>query len=149
MGKEIVTCGVFIYSTVNEKLLIVQSTGNKLYSIPKGHFEEVDNNYLTAAIREVYEETGFQFPHDAEFYELELQKYNNKNKFLKSYLYICNEDLNDFNYVCNSFFEQKGTKELLPEICCIRLVNLNEADVLLHYTQTRLINEIKDILKGK
>ncbi len=50
--------GVFMFDPDKNKILIVQSRGN-LWGMPKGTFEKNEDS-ITCAIRELYEETGLE-----------------------------------------------------------------------------------------
>lgn len=53
-----IVCSGFVYSKKDKKFLVLYHKDLKMYLYPGGHMEESDINTLSAAIREVSEETG-------------------------------------------------------------------------------------------
>lgn len=51
--------GAFIYDPRTQRILLVQSRGDK-WGAPKGSMEDTDTSIHACAIREVYEETGIR-----------------------------------------------------------------------------------------
>lgn len=151
-----VTCGIFLYDAINKKLLVTKSYGSRKfegYSIPKGHFDEdEDENYLDAALREFREECGqdiIQLMDGEENFkitkEFDLQPHKNVNKSLKSFLIIIHKDLSNINLECCSFFEKDG--ESYPEIASFHWMDLDESQKKLHYVQSELISKIVKLVK--
>jgi predicted NUDIX family NTP pyrophosphohydrolase len=148
-----ITAGIFLYDSINEKLLITKSFGSRKfegYSIPKGHYDEdEDETYLATALREFQEECGHDLMEvlsedEYTIKEFDLCSYKNVNKSLKPYLVISLKDLSKLPLECHSYFEQDG--EQFPEISSFHWVDLNEAKEKLHYVQADLISKIKKFI---
>lgn len=154
---EKITCGIFLYDTINKKLLLVKSYGSRKlegYSIPRGHFDEdLDSDFLHAALREFQEECGQNLINlvggEENFKitkEFDLVFYKNVEKKLKSFLIVFDEDLSDINFQCESFWQSDEDGEWYPEIASYHWMDLDEAKEKAHYTQRDLIVKIKEII---
>lgn len=80
--------GIVIYDPKTNKILLVQSNGN-LWGIPKGTLKK-EENYITCAIREVYEETGLII--NKKDISMSIIIYNNC-KYFYSEQNMCNVDV--------------------------------------------------------
>ena len=117
------SCGVLIINEFNE-ILLGHSTGNKFFDIPKGMCEYGETP-LETVIRECLEETSIQLEKN-NLKDLGEFKYN-KDKNLN--LFLCKVKKNDIDInslVCNSFFENKYTKKMIPEIDYFNWTNISE-----------------------
>ena len=136
------TFGIFLYSIKTGKLLICKASGNYGgWSIPKGMAEEGESPTETAA-RELWEETGIDVNSlkISLIVELDPVMYKTRKKILKSFLYIIEDDLIDFDFKCISLVDGK-----YPEISDYKLVELENAEKVLHEAQTSKIAEIKQL----
>jgi len=153
-----ITCGIFLYDSVNKKILVTRSYGSRKFeslSIPKGMFDtDLDKDYVDAAFREFKEETsidliklfdnGEQIQNGHTFFNLGFTEYSTKKKKLNSFLLISKDDLSDLVFICNSFFEKEGKE--FPEISEYFWLTLDEAKGQLHETQANLIPKIVKII---
>lgn len=136
------TFGIFLYSIKTGKLLICKASGNYGgWSIPKGMAEEGESPTETA-IRELWEETGIDVNSlkISLIVELDPVMYKTRKKILKSFLYIIEDDLIDFDFKCISLVDGK-----YPEISDYKLVELENAEKALHEAQASKIAEIKQL----
>lgn len=136
------TFGIFLYSIKTGKLLICKASGNYGgWSIPKGMAEEGESPTETA-VRELWEETGIDVNSlkISLIVELDPVMYKTRKKILKSFLYIIEDDLIDFDFKCISLVDGK-----YPEISDYKLVELGNAEKVLHEAQTSKIAEIKQL----
>lgn len=151
-----VRCGIFLYDAVNKKLLMTKSYGSRKfegYSIPKGGFEEdEDEDYLSAALREFKEECGrdlIDIMGGEENFniakEFDLISYKNVQKQLKAFLVIAKEDLSMINFECLSFWQNENG-ESFPEIASYHWLSLDEAKEKAHYVQQGIISRIKNLV---
>jgi 8-oxo-dGTP pyrophosphatase MutT (NUDIX family) len=53
-----ITCGIYLYSTEIDRVLVGHVTNQNAWSIPKGHYEDTDKSYFACANRELWEETN-------------------------------------------------------------------------------------------
>jgi 8-oxo-dGTP pyrophosphatase MutT (NUDIX family) len=136
------TFGIFLYSIKMGKLLICKASGNYGgWSIPKGMAEDGESP-IEAAVRELWEETGIDVNNlqISLIVELGPVLYRTRKKILKSFLYIIDDDLSDFDFKCISLVDGK-----YPEISDYKLVNLENAEKVLHESQASKIEEIKQL----
>ncbi len=133
------TCGIFLISK-ERKLLIGQIYNQKRWSIPKGK-NEIGEDYLDAALRELYEEANVKLEKSHyTFHEIPEIRYKHQNKILHSF-YVTNLNETDFKDLkCNSF-----TKHGIPELVNHQWVSLKDAQILLHPSQAKAIEHIYGI----
>lgn len=119
-----VTCGIIIYSPINDRYLVGHSTGNKHYDIPKGVYDDSDSDHLTTAVRECYEEFGLKI-NPKNISDIGLFYYNSKKNIhlFKTHLNITDDVFSKLK--CHSSFTHFSGKEL-PEIDFYKLVTKNE-----------------------
>ncbi len=144
------SCGIFLVNNDN-KLLIGHPTNHKpdFWSIPKGKVEEGET-YLQAAIRETFEETNIDLSMCKGFRELDMVNYSHNKKALHPFLVLerNNSVVNwsSFDIKCNSCVPvEKGG---FPEMDSFLWVSLDEARVLLHKTQVKCLDKIKELING-
>lgn len=146
MKTAIVTCGIYLYSTTSEKVLVCHATHSPWnnWSIPKGLPDNGETPYA-AAMRELYEETGIELEkiHTVTVQPLDARKYQKQNKILESFLVVTNSDLSTHTFVCHSFTEKQ-----FPEVDRWKWVSLDEAEKLLHESQQKNIVIIKELLSN-
>ncbi len=145
-----VTSGIYLYDLAKDLILIGHVTNNgKSYSIPKGLFEEIDEDYFTTAIRELKEETNISYD-DLNVIlkkEFELVQYKNSNKKLKSYLVVFNPGETILNAECfSNFVDENGEEQ--PEIDFFLWVTLDDSYNYLSETQSTHIPKIKKIINA-
>lgn len=137
-----ITCGIFLINIEEDKILICRPTGlEDKWSIPKGIKEDGESE-LSAAIRELYEETNIDF-NDLSILKMsqyDKERYKNKRKKLMPFVVYFSGDLSQFDLKCNSFF--KSGKEELPEISGYKWVSIPEAKKVLHDTQKAVLKKI-------
>jgi 8-oxo-dGTP pyrophosphatase MutT (NUDIX family) len=56
--------GIVIHHPTEDAVLMVRDSRNNMWSFPKGGHESYDSSQLSTAIREVREETGFEYRKD-------------------------------------------------------------------------------------
>jgi 8-oxo-dGTP pyrophosphatase MutT (NUDIX family) len=105
MAAPVITCGIYLFCTVTNKILICHATNAswKTWSIPKGLKDEGEDDFQTAS-RELLEETGIDLKtlNIISITELEPAKYEKQNKILHSYLIITDASLADHTFVCST-----------------------------------------------
>jgi 8-oxo-dGTP pyrophosphatase MutT (NUDIX family) len=145
MKAAIITCGIYLYSTVSQKLLVCHATHSpwNRWSIPKGMKDEGEKIY-DAAVRELYEETGLKIKniHIVSKYSLPSSKYKKQNKVLESFLLITDTDLTAHTFTCHTFIEDN-----FPEIDSWKWITLEQADKWLHEAQQRNLDEIRELIQ--
>jgi 8-oxo-dGTP pyrophosphatase MutT (NUDIX family) len=140
------TCGIYLYNLSTKKFLIGHATRSKSsWSIPKGLKDEGEDD-LTAAIREMEEETGIVF---AELdvlcvHPLPPVQYKKQRKILSSFLVITATDLSARKLVCHSLVNGK-----FPEIDKFLWVSAEELRAMAHETQVQNMDEIEQLLSSK
>ena len=144
MKAPIVTCGIYLYDANAKKIVVchpTQASWNN-WSIPKGLPDENEVLY-TAAVRELYEETGIRLEriHIKTVHTLESKKYQKQNKILESFLVVTDTDLSTHPFVCSS-----KTEKGFPEVDKWKWVTLSEAIKMVHETQQRNIAGIEAFL---
>lgn len=104
-----ISCGIIILNNEN-KILLGHVTGQKHWDVPKGLKNE-NEEYIDTAIRETKEETGLNIiRNDLKYIDYFIY---NKKKDLVLYRYkIENIDISILK--CNSLFENRYTKEMIP-----------------------------------
>lgn len=123
------SAGMFIKNIDGRYLMGHPTHHNKdVWSMCKGSIEK-DETPLAAAIRETIEECGL----DVEKTEGEIlyineitYKISKGYKNLKIFLFKSSVDLNNFPFICNSFFERNGN--LFPEMDKFKLMELSEIE---------------------
>jgi len=127
-----ISCGTLIIRNnmgVNE-LLMGHVTGHEVWDIIKG-CKESHEDYVTAALREMQEESGF-ICHPNELKDLGLYTYNPK-KDLYLFKYAGEQLFCHTKAYCESTFFNRITQQHLPELDDFKYVRFDE--VLNHCTQ--------------
>ena len=138
--KEL-SCGVVIKTSDNH-LLACKPFGrfDGRHDIPKGHIESGETE-LTAAIREVYEETGIDLSD-----KLLIDK--GRFKYIKHkdlHVFLCELDtINISTLRCNSYFELKNGK-FVPEMIGYKLVRISDISTEYYISLVPIINEILNL----
>jgi len=152
MAKTIAS-GLFIVRK-NGLLLACHPTNHKpnFYSIPKGKVEDGEI-FLEAAFRETYEETNLDLNGSTDFtiFPLTAVNYKHKKKILYPFLVLENKkskfDWDAVELKCNSMVpEDRGG---FPEMDGYKWVTLKEAKEILHDTQVKCLDKIKEIIDNQ
>ncbi|HSH67293.1 MAG TPA: NUDIX hydrolase [Bacteroidia bacterium] len=145
MKAAVITCGIFLYSSRQNKLLVCHATNSPWnnWSVPKGLKDEGEDAY-SAAIRELFEETGIDIQelNISLKHTLDPVKYQKQNKILESFLLVTDSDLSEQKFICYSLTE-KG----FPEVDKWKWVLPDEAAHLLHESQQKNIPIIKELIQ--
>lgn len=146
------TCGIYLYDLTKHCLLIGHVTNsNKRFSIPKGEFEEnEDEGYYECAEREFEEETNLKISELNVVMKKELPfvKYRKHDKQLKSYLIVTESSYDNKEIKCVTFFVNEKTGEEQPEIDAFLWVDLSSAKRLLPLSQKYNIKEIRKVIEN-
>ena len=133
------TYGTFIFNPTHE-LLICRPYGIKTktgWSIPKGKAENGETP-IQAAIRECFEETGFNIsPHKGDMVSIGSKTYKTKKKRLHGFI------LNlSYNIVIETFFcDFRLLNKDVPEIDKYEWCDVKSAYTRLHEAQSKLLEE--------
>jgi predicted NUDIX family NTP pyrophosphohydrolase len=124
-----ITCGIYLFDS-NNQLLIQHPTNFRptVWGIPKGRINADETNEFDVAKREMLEESGvnlddYNIIHQEEF---DMVKYNDTNKYLKSFFVKVDFDLSDFKFYCDSMVYRNGVPKF-PEVDEWKWVTLDEA----------------------
>lgn len=141
-----ITCGIYLYSTEIDRILVGHVTNQNAWSIPKGHFEDSDSNYFDCAIRELWEETNISLSdvNVLKQYEFDFTMYRHGNKKIKTFLIVTDTPIENFIIKCNSSFNENGVK--YPEFDTFKWIKIDSLKNYVHYTQYRNINQIKNLI---
>lgn len=147
MKAPTITCGIYLYNTKSEKILVCHATHSPWnnWSIPKGVQDDNEELYATA-VRELYEETGIEIKqlHILAVHALEAKKYEKQNKILESFLVITDSEIDTQSLICHSLTE-KG----FPEVDKYKWVTLGDAWKLLHEAQQKNGSAIEELIRAK
>jgi 8-oxo-dGTP pyrophosphatase MutT (NUDIX family) len=142
----IVTCGTYLYSSKDEKLLVCHPTHSRWnnWSIPKGLMEPGED-ILTVCLRELHEETGIDVKkiNVVSQHQLPSRKYLKQAKSLESYLVVTDTDFSTHKYTSN-LVDGKD----FPEIDKWKWVDLVAAAGMLHQAQTENLVVISKLVLG-
>lgn len=133
------TYGTFIINPKQE-LLICQPYGTKginNWSIPKGKSEK-DETPIQAAIRECYEESGFDLkPYKKSMKEMGSKTYKTKKKRLHGFYLQLNEHINIKCFYCDC----KILNREYPEIISFEWCPIQKSLSRIHEAQSKLLKE--------
>lgn len=137
-----VSGGIIILNEVGE-IFVGHSNGNTWFDLPKGEMD-AGESAVQCAIRETREETSLEFK-EAELLDLGLQAYN-KEKSLHLFLVKRQKSEIDISsLVCNSFFEHRYTKKMIPEVDSFKWLDYKEVEANCAKSMSKLLNRlIKD-----
>lgn len=141
-----ITCGIYLYSTEIDRILVGHVTNRNSWSIPKGHLEKSDGDYFTCAIRELWEETNISISdiNILEKYEFGFTMYRNGNKKIKTFLIVTNTPIEVLDIKCNSYFYENNTKT--PEFDVYKWIKVDSLRNYVHYAQYQNIEKIKNLI---
>lgn len=134
------SAGIFLLDSLNRVLICTPYGGHKKsngFTIPKGK-KEKGESLVEAAIRETYEECGFQIITPAEVISIGEAKYTHGKKKFHGFLYKIEEELDTFNFECKSL-----TNDKIPEIVQFHIVDIDIAIHCLHYTQAKVLKKYR------
>lgn len=135
----IVTCGSFLLTPNNNILLCLPTNSITGWTVPKG-LPDFGESFYKAAVRELKEETGIsidKYRHQTK--ELGIEKYPLRDKMIKGFLFILDEDIEGIPLVCNSFFTCRNTGNMLPEISKHKWMKVSESLNIMRQEQRKLI----------
>jgi 8-oxo-dGTP pyrophosphatase MutT (NUDIX family) len=142
----IVTCGIYLYSTLQKQFLLCHATNSRfdIWSIPKGLPDE-NESCFDAASRELYEETGIELSKISvlKMQELPSVDYTKQKKILHPFLVITDTDLSTFEFSCKSLVQGK-----YPEVDRYGWAGFDELGSLAHETQQVNIPLLKKLVKN-
>jgi len=138
-----VSAGVIILNEFDE-IFLCKVTGQPQHDIPKG-LVDVGEVPLIAAIRETKEETSIVLKPE-QLKDLGVFKYI-KNKNIHLFLtYVKKTDINLESLVCTSFFEDRYTKQMKPEVEGFKWVSVSQFS---EYTTTNMKKVLTDVLESE
>ncbi len=134
-----ISCGVIILNEIGE-IFMGHSNGNTWFDLPKGEMDPGESA-IKCAIRETMEETSLVIA-EAEAVDLGLHSYN-KEKSLHLFLVRRQKSEIDLSsLVCNSFFEHRYTKKMIPEVDSFKWMDYKEAEKNCAKSMGKLINKL-------
>ncbi|HEY0029889.1 MAG TPA: NUDIX hydrolase [Bacteroidia bacterium] len=140
----IITCGIYLYSTICKKILICHATHAswKTWSVPKG-LKELGEDSYAAAVRELKEETDVDIHalHVIAVHVLPAIKYQKQNKTIESFLVISDSDMEGFKFKCHSLINNS-----FPEIDAWKWLSLESLTNVLHESQQKNISLIQNLI---
>ena len=140
------TCGIYVYSTEIDRVLVGHVTNHNAWSIPKGHFEESDGGYFACAVRELWEETNISLSdiNILEKHEFGFNVYRNSKKKIKTFLIITDTPIETLNIKCNSYFYEDNIKT--PEFDTYKWIKVDSLKNYVHYAQYQNVEKIKNLI---
>jgi 8-oxo-dGTP pyrophosphatase MutT (NUDIX family) len=141
-----ITCGIYLYSTEIDRVLVGHVSNHNSWSIPKGHLEGGDKSYFTCAIRELWEETNISISdiNILKKYEFDFTVYRSGNKKIKTFLIITDTPIEKLDIKCNSYFYENNTKT--PEFDTYKWIKIDSLRNYVHYTQHQNVEKIKNLI---
>jgi 8-oxo-dGTP pyrophosphatase MutT (NUDIX family) len=139
-----ITCGIYLYDLRQKKFLICHATHARWdqWSIPKGG-KEKDEDTLTAAVRELKEETGIRLSdlHVIDTHVLPSVKYQKQNKTLEPFLLLTDTDLSNYKLHC----PVRGN-DRFAEVDTWKWVDIDIMEKMVHESQQKNIPAIRKLL---
>lgn len=139
------TCGIFLF--VGDYILLVHPTqGGRFWSIPKGKKESSDPDYLSAAFRELKEETSIDLNKIRHFIPeyLGSVEYKSGKKILHGFQISLEEENGLLETRCESFFKTKHGA-IIPEnddFAWVKATCVDDLkDYYIHETQIALLDK--------
>lgn len=125
-------------------LLMCHSTNNTFWDVPKGGGDP-EELPINAAIRELFEETGFIVTAD-ELLDIGVFDYN-PHKNLHLFKYIGNNKFITNKAICNSFFECTRTKKTFPEVDDFQFIPFEKVSSYCAKSFKNVFQKLQGILK--
>lgn len=141
-----VTCGIFLFSTEINRILVGHVTNHDIWSIPKGRYDKTDIDFFNTAIRELWEETNISL-NDINViytYEFDYTFYRSNKKKLKSFLIVTDTPVENLNLKCNSNFKENGVE--YPEFDRYKWIKVSSLSKYVHHTQYQNEEKIKNLI---
>jgi 8-oxo-dGTP pyrophosphatase MutT (NUDIX family) len=142
----VITCGIFLYSTKIDRVLVGHVTNQNAWSIPKGHLDDSDSSYFDCAIRELWEETNISLSNlnILEKHEFDFTMYRSSKKKIKTFLIITDTPIETLNIKCNSYFYEGSVKT--PEFDTYKWIKVDSLKNYVHYAQYQNVEKIKNLI---
>lgn len=139
------TCGIFIFNNEG-KILLGHPTKHEpdFWSIPKGVADEGED-YFSAAIREVKEETGIDLNEDKINWINKYFYYRRGEKRLFPFYYFWEDEIPEL--YCDSMVTAKGI-DMYPEIDEFGWFKPEEVFLYVHPTQKYALEHILEIMEN-
>ena len=137
--KRRITCGVFIHNP-DGQLLVCHATETSwnVWGIPKGRPDEGET-HMTAAIREVYEETGFDLTPFKDLMEyIGGEDYKTSDKRLEAWVVRLPVDVGIKFFHCNSLFQSLYSGDMVEEVDAFQWVEFQDFKDKMHRTARTL-----------
>ena len=137
--KRRITCGVYIHNPDGELLLChaTETTWN-VWGIPKGRPDEGED-HKEAAIREVYEETGFDLiPYEHLMEYIGGLNYQTSDKRLEAWVVCLPRHIDIDSLKCESLFSSLMDGRMIPEVDSFKWVDFQEFSGKIHTTAKQL-----------
>jgi 8-oxo-dGTP pyrophosphatase MutT (NUDIX family) len=142
----VITCGIFLYSTKIDRVLVGHVTNQNAWSIPKGHLDDSDSSYFDCAIRELWEETNISISNlnILEKHEFDFTMYRSSKKKIKTFLIITDTPIEKLHIKCNSYFYEGSVKT--PEFDTYKWIKVDSLKNYVHYAQYQNVEKIKNLI---
>ena len=142
----VISCGIYLYSTEIDRILVGHVTNHNAWSIPKGHLDEIDSSYFDCAVRELWEETNILITdiNILKKHEFDFVSYNSQRKKIKTFLIITDTPIETLTIKCNSYFYENYVKT--PEFDGYRWIKVDSLKNYVHYTQYQNVDKIKNLI---
>lgn len=127
------TCGIIFYR--DGQILIGHTTGQNHWDLPKGK-AEYGETFKEAAVRECYEETGYEISEDDLFLIGEVSY--RKGKRLVLFFYTASEKPNSNDLECISTYTNRYGQEK-PELDKFKYIDVEDCSL---YLTVRMCNSI-------
>lgn len=137
-----VSCGVIIYQ--NKKILMCRVTGQGFWDLPKG-CKEIGESAISAAIRELYEETSIVINSNL-LKDLGEIDYNS-HKRLHLFIYTGTEAFEASSLSCLSTFIDKKTGEEKLEVDQFEFVDFEEALMRSAPSMNLVLQKFRDLIE--
>lgn len=141
---------VGVVLTDKSRLLLCHATGKNYWDLPKGQYDDADENFFVTALRELKEETGIDFIRVEHLMPLGLFDYieGKKNLYLfavdmSKYVHL----LRNHTFVCTSFYEVNG--ERYPEVDHFKFWPFKALDKICTKNMLRILQIVEDLVKEK
>ena len=142
-----ITCGIYLYSTEIDRVLVGHVTNQNAWSIPKGHYEDTDKSYFACAKRELWEETNISLSdlNILEKHEFDFTMYKSGKKKIKTFLIVTDTPIETMDIKCNSYFQDKNNVRI-PEFDTYKWIKVDSLKNYVHYAQHQNVEKIKNLI---